>query len=363
MNIRTLMMSCLAATVLLFVSTLQAEEESPDRRFYVAPFVSYDFLDPDYGFDDSYGYRLAIGKPLSDSFNLELTGYEIESSASGIGDVQLQGVGLNLLWFPQRYQTPFFGILGVADGDIEIGSFEESATIGEVGAGFIHPLFESGFASLRAEYRYRNVFLSDISDAKDHVVLLGLEIPLGSRQSPQRVSPSDWTSPPAPPPLPVAIIESGCPDDDNDGVCNDVDECPNTAAGATVLDNGCALDADRPLVLKGVEFEFDRAVLLPVSRNILDQAVTVLNGSPSLKVEVGGHTDARGSDAYNQSLSERRAKAVREYLVNAGIDPMRLQARGYGESQPIAPNQNSDGSDNPDGRARNRRVELKVINK
>ena len=80
-----------------------------------------------------------------------------------------------------------------------------------------------------------------------------------------------------------------------------------------------------------------------------------------MRVRVEGHTDSKGSDAYNQRLSQRRAEAVVKYLIGKGIDPSRLEAVGFGEGRPIAPNQNPDGSDNPTGRAKNRRTEFHVI--
>lgn len=357
---------CLTVSSLAVTGVAIAEEpESLDRRFYLAPAVSYDFFDADYGIDDSYGYRLSLGKPLSQYFNLELTGLHTESSLPGGLEAELQGLGLTALWFPQRYHTPFFGILSVMDGDLEIGNAEESATIGELGLGYIHPIFDSGLASVRAEYRYRNVFLSDIDDAHDHVVTLGLEIPLGGTSSVQRTRAGDWTNPEVPtPPPPVAIKPPpppACADVDQDGVCDKQDQCLDTPAGAAVLDNGCSLNKGKALVLPGVEFEFDKAAIRPESQNILDQAIRVLKETKGVTVEVGGHTDSKGSDRYNQRLSRKRAAAVREYLIAGGIAADRLVAKGYGESNPIAPNQNSDGSDNPEGRARNRRVELRIV--
>jgi OOP family OmpA-OmpF porin len=89
----------------------------------------------------------------------------------------------------------------------------------------------------------------------------------------------------------------------------------------------------------------------------------VLKKYPQLRVEVAGHTDSIGSDAYNQKLSEHRAKAVYEYLTSNGVDAGRLVGPvGYGKSRPIAPNTNPDGTDNPEGRAQNRRTELNVQN-
>ena len=84
---------------------------------------------------------------------------------------------------------------------------------------------------------------------------------------------------------------------------------------------------------------------------------------PDIKIEIGSHTDSRGSDAYNQRLSQQRAQSVVNYLVGKGIPRKRLAAKGYGESQPIAPNENKDGSDNPEGRQMNRRTEFRIVGK
>lgn len=108
-------------------------------------------------------------------------------------------------------------------------------------------------------------------------------------------------------------------------------------------------------ILVGVNFEFDKATLMPESYPILFNALQVLNNNPDMKVEIGGHTDWIGSEAYNQNLSERRAKTVRDYLVAKGIDPNRLTTKGYGELDPIADN------NTPEGRALNRRIEFKII--
>ena len=115
------------------------------------------------------------------------------------------------------------------------------------------------------------------------------------------------------------------------------------------------------ITLEPIFFDFDKATIKPVSYPILDQVVKVMTDRPNMRVRVEGHTDSKGSEAYNQRLSQRRAEAVVKYLVGKGIDPSRLEAVGYGKSRPIAPNQNSDGSDNPVGRAKNRRTEFHVI--
>lgn len=111
----------------------------------------------------------------------------------------------------------------------------------------------------------------------------------------------------------------------------------------------------RKLVLRGVNFDFDSAKLRADARTILDEAVRVLREDGDLRVAVEGHTDAIGSDSYNQRLSERRARAVADDLIQQGVAAARLTVDGQGESKPVASN------DTEDGRAQNRRVELRPL--
>jgi OmpA-OmpF porin, OOP family len=109
------------------------------------------------------------------------------------------------------------------------------------------------------------------------------------------------------------------------------------------------------IVLRGVNFDFDKANIRPDAVPILKEAANILKQNATLKVSVEGHTDAIGSDDYNMRLSLRRATAVKEFLGREGVDESRLTTRGFGESQAVASNETEDG------RAQNRRVELKVI--
>jgi len=106
------------------------------------------------------------------------------------------------------------------------------------------------------------------------------------------------------------------------------------------------------LVLDGVNFDFDKATLRQEDIVIIDKDVTGLDKWGNVNIEVAGHTDSRGSDKYNMKLSQRRAEAVRNYLISKGIAADRLTAKGYGESQPVADNATDEG------RFKNRRVEL-----
>ncbi len=117
-----------------------------------------------------------------------------------------------------------------------------------------------------------------------------------------------------------------------------------------------------PFVIKNIYYDFDKSHLRGESQTVLDTTLLViLNENPHIVVEISSHTDSKGDDDYNLKLSQRRAESVVHYLIKSGIDKNRLVARGYGETQPIAPNENEDGSDNAEGRQKNRRTEFKII--
>ncbi len=153
-------------------------------------------------------------------------------------------------------------------------------------------------------------------------------------------------------PAGAEVNEQGCElDSDGDGVVNSKDSCPDTIQGVPVDDTGCELAA--AYELDNVNFEFDSAKLTAGSTATLDEAVRILKRHSDLKVEIAGHTDSRGSEQYNQGLSERRAQSVADYLIAHGVSNHSITVKGYGESQPIADN----GTE--EGRAANRRVELR----
>jgi outer membrane protein OmpA-like peptidoglycan-associated protein len=119
---------------------------------------------------------------------------------------------------------------------------------------------------------------------------------------------------------------------------------------------------DEEIVIPNIYYPFDKAYLTPEAQIALDTSIyELLLENPTIIVEISSHTDSKGSEKYNQHLSQRRAQSVVNYLMSKGIDKKRLEAKGYGESQPIAPNTNEDGSDNPTGRAKNRRTGFRVI--
>lgn len=122
-----------------------------------------------------------------------------------------------------------------------------------------------------------------------------------------------------------------------------------------------AFQVDKPIVIKNVLYDYDKATLRPESKTVLDELVIIMKDNPKIKIELAAHTDSKGSDAYNYKLSQKRAQACVDYIITMGIDESRIYAKGYGESRPIAPNTLPDGKDNPEGRQLNRRTEFKVL--
>ncbi len=118
---------------------------------------------------------------------------------------------------------------------------------------------------------------------------------------------------------------------------------------------------DTVVVMDNIYFAFNKAILLPESHAAIDeQIVAMMNKYPTMVIEIGGHTDSKGDDDYNLKLSKARAESVKKYVVSKGIAAERIEAVGYGETKPIAPNE-IDGKDNPEGRQKNRRTEFKVL--
>jgi outer membrane protein OmpA-like peptidoglycan-associated protein len=114
------------------------------------------------------------------------------------------------------------------------------------------------------------------------------------------------------------------------------------------------------ITLNNIFFDFDKATLRALSNVELKNLILLMKSNPNMKVEISGHTDSKGDDAYNQKLSEERAQAVVTYLITNGISADRMVAKGYGKTMPAAANKKANGKDDPEGRQLNRRVELKI---
>jgi len=192
--------------------------------------------------------------------------------------------------------------------------------------------------------------LEDHAILADFCALLCPKEPVETVQDVPKAVPEVIIAQPAvePPPEPEKKEPEAPVDTDGDGVYDPDDQCPGTPEGAKVNKFGC-------WTLPGVLFAFDKWDIRPQFFSELDDAVTVLKNNPDLKIVVEGHTDGKGTAAYNEKLSERRANSVMEYFKKKGIQKERLSAKGYGLTKPVATNATAEG------RTLNRRVELKPV--
>jgi OOP family OmpA-OmpF porin len=175
------------------------------------------------------------------------------------------------------------------------------------------------------------------------------DTPKGAKVDEHGCEPPPPAAPPAEP-MPAAPVDA---DSDGDGVPDRIDKCPDTPPGARVDHTGCPLvDTSE---LKGVWFAFDSSAITPESAAVLDEVALVFKRYPTLVAEMAGHTCNIGTEQYNQGLSERRANAVRDYLIGKGVAPEQLTAKGYGELQPMTSNATIEG------RRSNRRTEMQIL--
>jgi outer membrane protein OmpA-like peptidoglycan-associated protein len=143
-------------------------------------------------------------------------------------------------------------------------------------------------------------------------------------------------------------------------------ETQSAAVETAIKDIGAKeTEAEIQIELSGdVLFDFDKWDIRSDADATLKKVGDIINAYKSPQVIIAGHTDSKGSEAYNQRLSEKRAESVKKWLSeNAGISADTMKTIGYGETRPMAPNANSDGSDNPEGRQKNRRVEIIIKKK
>lgn len=327
--------------------------------------------------DLGFGGRLAFGQVVSQgtlgpvAVELGVFANPIESKADRVG--HQEGVMIDLVQnFKLGGLTPYaFGGFGLVQ--------ERAGPIGgiypaiEVGAGLKFSAF--GDTSVRVGLSAQSVRNDELIANNDGFTDLrfniGLAMPFGDAPAPAAAAPravdSDGdgladardacpstpasTADGCPPPAPVVQTDS-----DSDGVYDSQDECAGTLGGLKVDAKGCAVETEaQSVVLKGVTFLPNSATLTAEARTVLDGAASALAGQKNLKVELGGYTDSQGKDAANLALSQKRANSARQYLIDKGIEADRLTAKGYGEASPIADN------NTVEGRAENRRVELKVV--
>ena len=352
-------------------------------EWYVSPSVVHFDDDADRAIADQVGgLQISVGKEINERFAIEgLFGYlDIDG---WFEDQKQYELGANLItnlapnWAFQPHVIAGLSYLGTSN-EISSGN---SAAAGSLGLGFNWVLGESRWAMF-GQYRWRTAWGEEPgawqqkSSYTDRIGMLGVRYSFGDRSlpDPDAMEQRRYEAPPPPPESDldgdgvadvrddcpgtrpgIMVNSSGCPaDSDLDGVTDDIDQCPGTVAGVRIDSLGCEIR--EVIELRGVYFENDSDVLIPGAERVLAQAAATLLANPDLKVEIAGHTDNTGDAGRNIHLSLRRAFAVRSFLIESGVNPDNLTARGYGESSPVASNTTEAG------RAENRRVELRVLN-
>jgi len=387
-----------AAVAAALVTTTPVAAQIRPGAVTLSPLVGGYTFDGDQDLESRAVYGLGIGYDLTRRWGVELMGNYIDGrSDAGRGDAQISSLRADALYHfrPERRLVPYLaaGVGGIHfDPDYHSGSTDPLV---DLGAGIKY--FLSPRVALRGDLRNLDSFgdsATNWSAAGGLTLLFGGEhkpMPPADRDGdgvlddrdqcpetpPGTAVDADGCPPPARP-APAAAVAPPPVDSDGDGVYDNADRCPNTPAGAPVDAAGCPKDtdgdgvadyrdqcADTPhlakvdargcWVLQGVRFATNKADLTAASASILDAVVQVLKANPTLRLEVQGHTDSTGSARLNQRLGEQRAQAVAGYFTAHGIDAGRLTTKGYGPAQPATTN------DTADGRAQNRRVELKPL--
>jgi OOP family OmpA-OmpF porin len=309
--------------------------------------------------DKDWLYGLGFGKHLNRGLSAEvnLNGAQI-GGGPGRGDLSLWASSFDLLGVMNRdgRVSPYVSVgIGSVRNDRSSG---DNATdfMSQAGVGLFLKLWESADGSrsfsLRPDLKARWDEAGAEGHLLDYIGTLGFQFAFGGANAAPVVAsvpppPPPAAAPPPPPPPPPPA------DTDGDGVTDDQDQCPGTPPGVMVDAVGCPRKGS--ITLEGVTFELNSARLTGDSDAVLSGVASDLQKYPRLRIELQGHTDSSGSDAYNLKLSQQRANAVRENLVAHGVPSAQLVARGYGETMPI------DSNTTPEGRARNRRVVMFVV--
>ena len=317
--------------------------------WYVSPMIQGVIVDDDRVADDGIGVGVAVGKAVSEKWNVELglngSNHELDRTSNKL-KLNAFDVSALRVFNRDKVVNPYLiAGLGRIESRYPAASRDGSLYL-KYGVGVMADIAKNTRngtnLQLRGEATGRRSD-SDPTNLTDYLIGVGLVYSWGGAV--ERAAPP----PPPPPPPPPAPVDG---DDDGDGVPNSRDKCPGTPAGAKVDSNGCECG---DVILRGVTFVTNSAELTPQGQLLLDSAAAGLLRRAGVKTEIRGHTDDVGSDTYNLELSKRRAEAVKAYLVGKGVAEADLSAVGLGEMQHIAAN------DSAEGREQNRRVTLQVL--
>ncbi len=347
--------------------TIERSQDTGNRggRAYIGLGAGLSWLDPEtkntsvnVDDDQDFGAKLTLGYEISPFLALEGFASKLgEATFKPSGSIDYNNYGLGIVYNLFGHTAGFTPILSLGATQIDNSSSSVNYKRDENILGYAGLGVEYEFANtiaLRGEYQY---FAEDVQFLSLNVIKR-----FGGQKTKtiivQQPAPPPQPAPapiiiPAPAPAPTTIAPVwNIPDSDGDGISDIGDKCPNTPAGASIDEMGCAMFEG---VLQGVNFETNSSRLTAHARSILDQVANELANFPKIKIEVQAHTDSKGSNSYNQALSGRRAQSVINYLASRGLSTRRMIPVGYGETRPIADNKTEAG------RAQNRRVQFVVL--
>ena len=332
-----------------------------DGRWYIAPTVGGYYNDTDRNTNSrQVYYGLGVGKFISSNASIDLFIDRTKRDRDGAGNWSNNNYGVAARFYAGAWDAwrPYLlaGIMGSYHTNADDKGWAPAA---ELGVGVSKTITDSSDIRVEGGYRYDWDDKTNRAENGYGDWFLGFSVVSRFGAPPAAPAPAPVAAPAAP--------DCSTLDSDGDGVNDCEDKCPSTPAGTIVGPDGCPQKV--VIDLRGVNFKFDHPKKNEMGGNIektlqeptsdsmgvLNQAVDTLQRYPQVHVTVAGYTDSVGKDAYNQSLSERRAKIVYDYLTAHGITADRLDGPiGHGEADPI------DSNDTADGRARNRRTELQV---
>lgn len=322
-------------------AALHPEPDAQPER-HIAFGLFYEFPDSardvDRGIGPNYGFGGAWGAMRA--WELRLFSGTRETGVKGATDFYHYGAGVDgFQYFGDTSKGHPFALagLGAIHSDVDPDDNDGFSGYANLGVGWrMAPVTGWG---VRPRYELRATYDSFDSGQIDFLLGATLEIPSGRTVVQERVV--------------EKVVELAPPDRDGDGIPDVADKCPDTVAGAKVEGDGCVHKA-QVVALPNIEFAYEKADLTPAGRETLGTVVRFMNDQPEINLDVWGHTDWKGAELYNLRLSQKRAAAVMNFLVEQGIAASRLKSAGFGESRPLASNETDEG------RERNRRVELNI---
>jgi outer membrane protein OmpA-like peptidoglycan-associated protein len=343
---RVILSAVLAATSAAS-GAFAADVYNDTGSWYLSPMGTYSLMDRDRLSKDDFGYQVGIGTNFAPNWAGEVNYSNGSYKIRSLGESQkLWAYSLDFLYkfLPDSTVRPYL-IAGGGELNDKIGAGDIYHTyLAEAGAGLLTGIGSQSGAvrlQLRTEAKYRLEFANrdefGPKDPSDLIFGVGFTLSFGNPVPPPMVAKAAPVveEPPPPPPPPPPAPE------------------PCHAPAGFQVDANCHI-IDQTLVVRAVDFEFNSLRLTEPARDTLDEVTTALKKQPEMQVQIKGFTDSIGTDAYNLTLSQKRADAVKAYLVSKGLSESTLTATGYGKADPISSNATKEG------RAQNRRVEFAV---